>query len=63
MGVFKLYKWYQIVQNITYITEQTIGLFHSFPMHLSLLPENIRKPDGFLMLSGGRERVHWEQIG
>ena len=62
MGVFKLYKWYQIVQNITYITEQTIGLFHSFPMHLSLLPEN-RKPEGFLMLSGGRERVHWEQIG
>ena len=40
----KLCKWYQIVQNITYITEQTVGLFHSFPLHLSLLPENIRNP-------------------
>ena len=23
----------------------------------------MRKPYGFLMLSGGRERVHWEQMG
>ena len=23
-------------------------------------PENLRKPSGFLMFSGGRERVHWE---
>ena len=27
---------------------------------LFLPPENIRKPRGFLMFSGGRERVHWE---
>ena len=27
---------------------------------VSLPPENIRKPYGFLMFSGGRERVHWE---
>ena len=26
-------------------------------------PENIRKPYGFLMFSGGRERLHWEQMG
>ena len=26
----------------------------------SLPPQNIRKPDGFLIFSGGRERVHWE---
>ena len=26
-------------------------------------PENIRKPYGFLMFSGGRERMHWEQMG
>ena len=26
-------------------------------------PENIRKPYGFLMFSGGRERVHWERMG
>ena len=30
---------------------------------LSLHPENIRKPLGFLKFSGGRERVHWEQMG
>ena len=26
-------------------------------------PENIRKLYGFLMFSGGRERMHWEQMG
>ena len=26
---------------------------------LPLIPENIRKPYGFLMFSGSRERVHW----
>ena len=26
-------------------------------------PENIRKPYGFLMFSGGREKVHWKQMG
>ena len=35
------------------------------PVHsqctLSLPPENIRKPQGFLMFSGDRERVHWER--
>ena len=30
---------------------------------LSLPPKNIRKPYGFLMFPGGRERVHWEQMG
>ena len=30
---------------------------------LSLPPESIRKPDGFFMFSGGRERMYWEQIG
>ena len=30
---------------------------------LSLLPENIREPYGFLMFSEGRERVHWERMG
>ena len=29
---------------------------------LSLSPENIRKPWGILMFSGGRERVQWEQM-
>ena len=26
-------------------------------------PENIGKPYGFLMFSGGRERVYWERTG
>ena len=30
---------------------------------LYLPPENIKKPYGFLMFSGGREGVHWKQIG
>ena len=30
---------------------------------LSLPPENIRKPYGFLMFAGATERVHWEQMG
>ena len=35
-------------------------LIFSFPMHPFSTPENIRKPFGFLIFSGGRERVHWE---
>ena len=38
-------------------------LTHSFPMHPFSTPKNIRKPSGFLMFSGGGERVHWERIG
>ena len=30
---------------------------------LSPPSENIRKPSGFLMPLGGRERLHWEQMG
>ena len=30
---------------------------------LSLPPENIRKPYGFQMFSGARERVHWKRMG
>ena len=32
-------------------------------MHRFLPHENIRKPQGFLIFSWGRERVHWEQMG
>ena len=32
------------------------------PCTLSLPPGNIGKPYCFLVLSGGRERVHWEQM-
>ena len=30
---------------------------------LSLPPENIRKPYGFVVFSGGREIMHWERMG
>ena len=35
-------------------------LNHSFPMHLFFTPW---KHYGFLMLSGDRERMHWERMG
>ena len=35
-------------------------LTHSFPVHPF---SNHWKPYGFLMFSGARERVHWEQMG
>ena len=39
-------------------------LTHLFLMHPFSTPyKNIRKCYGFLMLSGGRERVHWEEMG
>ena len=40
-----------------------LRLTHLFPMHPLSNPENIRKSYGFLMFSGGRERMHWEQMG
>ena len=36
-------------------------LTYLFPRHPYFPPENIRKPLGFLMFSGGRERLYWEQ--
>ena len=33
-----------------------------FPMYPFSAPENIRKPFGFLMFTGVREKVHWEQM-
>ena len=38
-------------------------LIHPFQCILFLPSENIRKPYGFLMFSGSRERVHWEWMG
>ena len=39
--------------------------FNSFvPSAPFFLPlEDIGKPCGFLMFSGGRERMHWERMG
>ena len=39
-------------------------LTHWFPMHpFSTPPGNIRKTNSFLMFSGDKERVSWEQMG
>ena len=42
--------------------ETDLNLTHLFSMHPFSKPENIRKPYGFWMFSGGRERVHCEQM-
>ena len=36
---------------------------HLFPMRPSSAPLKMRKYYGFLMFSGVRERMHWEQMG
>ena len=38
-----------------------IILTHLFPMYPFSTPESTRKPYGFLIFSGGRERVHWNK--
>ena len=38
------------------------SLTYLFPMHPFSTPENMRKPLGFFMFSGGRERAYWEQM-
>ena len=44
--------------------QSTIAIFNTlFPMHPFSSPKNIRKPYGFLIFSGGRESVHWKQMG
>ena len=55
-------KVWKIHMNISYF-EISASLLHiCFQCTLSLLSENIRKPYGFLMFSGDRERVHLKQI-
>ena len=39
------------------------NLTHSFPKHPFSTPWKHQKTYGFQMFSGGRERVHWEQMG
>ena len=45
------------------IDKRNINFTHLFPMHPFSTPENIGKPYGFPMFSGGRERVHLERMG
>ena len=38
-------------------------LTHLFPVHLFSAPGKHEEIVSFLMYSGGRERMHWEQMG
>ena len=40
------------------LTPEFLTLISLFPMQTFSTPEDIRKPYGFLMFPGGRERVH-----
>ena len=64
-GVFRGFKTVLAKSGVNdqYSHREIIHLTHLFPMHLSLPPEDIKKPYGFLIISGGRERLHWEQMG
>ena len=71
---FKCFLWKYIILGLNLFEANVLFLnivkfrryFDVLPIYfqctLSLPLENIRKPYGFLMLSGGRERVHWKQI-
>ena len=51
------------VVRICQTNESSLRLPISSQYTLSVPLENIRKPDGFLLFSGGRERVHLGRIG
>ena len=57
--IVRYYTSDKFLVNLNYLS---FILTHLLPITLSVPPENIRKPYGFLMFSGGRERVHWEQM-
>ena len=42
---------------LEYFSEYIVTLTHLFQMHPFSTPENIRKPYGFFMFSGGTKRV------
>ena len=52
----------RIIQNL--VTQRNIHKSsYTIPNHwsLSIPPENIRKIIGFLMFSGGKEKMHWPE--
>ena len=55
---YKKIRLFIIMYTTTLMRDDTAMLLHSI-FSLSLPPEN-RKSYGFLMFSGGREKVHWE---
>ena len=55
----------QIIQTYYFINSKILRWLLTYlcpQCTLSLPPENIRKPYGFLTFWRGRERVHWEQM-
>lgn len=51
-----------ILQTLCVSKSHLNWLNHSFPVHPFPIPCNIKIPPGFLMFSGCRERVDWEQM-
>ena len=49
------------VANQSIFIKETKNPFALSQCTLSLPPEDIRKPNGFLIVSRGRERVHWNE--
>ena len=43
--------------------EERVTCLRLFPIHPFSTPWKNRQPYGFLMFSGGREMLHWEQMG
>ena len=56
-------KWVKVLMSLLSTLNKFRVLILASQCTLSLPPKNIRKSNGFLMFSGGRERVHWEQMG
>ena len=54
---------FKIYLKIDRVIEIQVMKLISLLLPLSLHSENIRKTYGFVMFSGNKERVHWEQMG
>ena len=53
---------YHILMSVLPLT-LNMHLFAGITHFIPLIPENIRKPEVFLMLSGGIERGQWHEMG
>ena len=62
--ILSLFEFFWIV-GIEVVIETMETILNLFVPNAPFLypPENVTKPEGFLTFSGGRERVHWTQMG
>ena len=61
LKIFAISFWSVLERNIEHFQSFLNPFVPNAPFPYLL--QNVRKPEGFLMFSGGRERVHWEQMG